>query len=97
MIIVRLLSPGPWLVQRHQVYSGLGSRHCHGINSNSSVVRSHKPGPQSNQAWAQDPTTLIHTRTNPASNLGQDCAPSNSWAKTKMYEGAIVPQRGLVT
>src|SRR5712692_5039158 len=21
-----------WLVQRHQVYSGLGSRHCHGIN-----------------------------------------------------------------
>src|SRR6266852_9241039 len=26
-------SPEPsWLVQRHQVYSGLGSRHCHGIN-----------------------------------------------------------------
>src|SRR5260370_5029147 len=25
-------SPEPsWLVQRHQVYSGLGSRHCHGI------------------------------------------------------------------
>src|SRR5260370_28393650 len=33
MIIVRLLTSEPfWLVQHHQAYSGLGSRHCHGIN-----------------------------------------------------------------
>src|SRR5438309_5963826 len=33
MIIVRLLSPEPfWLVGTTKVYSGPGSRHCHGIN-----------------------------------------------------------------
>src|SRR5229473_7496790 len=32
MIIVRLLSPGPWLVGTTKVYPGPGSRHCHGIN-----------------------------------------------------------------
>jgi len=29
---VRLLLPEPWLLRTTKVYSGLGRRHCHGIN-----------------------------------------------------------------
>src|SRR5438552_1431771 len=53
---VRLLSPEPWLVSRHQSLLGRGSRHCYGIItltdrhlgddqqafSNASSLRSHK-------------------------------------------------------
>src|ERR1700694_1989942 len=42
MIMFRPLSPEPfWLVQHHPVYSGLGSRHCHGINYTPSKILSY--------------------------------------------------------
>src|SRR5437016_4114791 len=68
MIIVRLLPPEPFLVgfSTTKVYSGPGSRHCHGINDNAhggGRVAWVAISPQHSKAGYKPPTLYQHQNT----------------------------------